>query len=73
MPLCSDPPYLPPSRPLLLRPPETLCVQVAREVVARHGKALTLEAQRAALGKRPLECWADVVQVPGKGPGGPCE
>ncbi len=48
-------------------------MQVAREVVARHGKALTLEAQRAALGKRPLECWADVVQVPGKGPGGPCE
>lgn len=47
-------------------------MQVAREVVARHGKALTLEAQRAALGKRPLECWADVVQVPGEGPGRLC-
>ncbi|GLC66519.1 hypothetical protein PLESTF_000439300 [Pleodorina starrii] len=44
---------------------ETLCVEVAREVVSRHGKQLTLEAQRVALGKRPLECWADVAKVLG--------
>jgi riboflavin kinase len=30
---------------------------VGRAVLARHGKALTPEAQRAALGKRPLCAW----------------
>ncbi|GLI60027.1 hypothetical protein VaNZ11_002092 [Volvox africanus] len=44
---------------------ESLCVEVAREIVARHGKQLTLEAHRVALGKRPLECWSDVAKVLG--------
>ncbi|KAG2426248.1 hypothetical protein HXX76_013006 [Chlamydomonas incerta] len=44
---------------------ESLCVEVARSVVERYGKELTLEAQRAALGKRPLECWASVAEILG--------
>ncbi|KAG2486461.1 hypothetical protein HYH03_014908 [Edaphochlamys debaryana] len=42
---------------------ESLCVEVAREVVARHGRVLTPEAHRVALGRRPLECWSAVAKV----------
>lgn len=39
---------------------ESLCVEVATQVLQRYGKQLTQQAQRAALGKRPLDCWRDV-------------
>jgi hypothetical protein len=35
-------------------------VEVATQVLQRYGKQLTQQAQRAALGKRPLDCWTDV-------------
>jgi hypothetical protein len=31
-------------------------------VLARYGKTITPAAQRAALGKRPLDCWAAVAK-----------
>lgn len=39
---------------------ESLCVDVATQVLQRYGKTLTQAAHRAALGKRPLDCWRDV-------------
>jgi len=44
---------------------ETLCMQVAAEVLGRRGAAMTALAQRAALGKRPLEAWDATVQALG--------
>ena len=35
-------------------------MEVASQVLARYDKQLTQAAQRAALGKRPLDCWRDV-------------
>lgn len=35
-------------------------MEVATQVLQRYGKQLTQQAQRAALGKRPLDCWRDV-------------
>ncbi|MEW5305405.1 MAG: hypothetical protein WDW38_011321 [Sanguina aurantia] len=54
----------------LLLDTETLCVDVAREVLARYGKELTHEAHKAALGKRPLECWQAVSDLLGLPVGG---
>jgi hypothetical protein len=34
-------------------------------VLQRYGKQLTQQAQRAALGKRPLDCWRDVAAILG--------
>jgi riboflavin kinase / FMN hydrolase len=36
---------------------ETLCMQVAADVLGRRGVTMTAAAQHAALGKRPLEAW----------------
>lgn len=36
---------------------------MARVVLARYGKELTHEAHKAALGKRPLECWQAVSKL----------
>ena len=44
---------------------ESLCADVARTVLARHGATLTPEAQRAALGKRPLDAWRDAAAAAG--------
>lgn len=44
----------------LLLDTESLCVSVAASVLAAHGKQLTAAAHRAALGKRPLDCWEAV-------------
>lgn len=44
-------------------PAESLCIEVAQQVLSQYGKTLTPEAQRAALGKRPLDCWRDVARV----------
>ncbi|WIA22630.1 hypothetical protein OEZ86_009609 [Tetradesmus obliquus] len=44
---------------------ESLCIEVAQQVLAQHGKVLTKEAQRTALGKRPLDCWRDVAALLG--------
>ncbi|GBF97446.1 bifunctional riboflavin kinase FMN phosphatase-like [Raphidocelis subcapitata] len=44
---------------------ESLCLEVGRAVLARHGKELTPEAQRAALGKRPLCAWGDLAKEVG--------
>ncbi|KAF8063703.1 hypothetical protein HT031_003558 [Scenedesmus sp. PABB004] len=49
----------------LLLDTESLCVTAAETVLARHGARLNKEAQRAALGKRPLDCWRDVAAVLG--------
>lgn len=35
-------------------------MEVATQVLQRYGKQLTQAAQKAALGKRPLDCWRDV-------------
>lgn len=35
-------------------------MDVATQVLQRYGKTLTQAAHRAALGKRPLDCWRDV-------------
>lgn len=35
-------------------------MEVASQVLQQYGKQLTQAAQRAALGKRPLDCWRDV-------------
>lgn len=40
-------------------------MQVAKNVVARHGKHLTLEVAAASLGKRPLEAWQTVADMLG--------
>eukprot|EP00879_Flechtneria_rotunda_P032054 GHRR01035204.1.p1 GENE.GHRR01035204.1~~GHRR01035204.1.p1 ORF type:complete len:375 (+),score=85.29 GHRR01035204.1:585-1709(+) len=42
---------------------ESLCIEVAQQVLAKYGCTLTKEAQRAALGKRPLDCWRDVAKI----------
>jgi beta-phosphoglucomutase-like phosphatase (HAD superfamily) len=44
---------------------ESLCMDVGRLVLARYGKELTPDAQRAALGKRPLCAWRDVAAAVG--------
>lgn len=44
---------------------ESLCVEVAGQVLQRYGKKLTCAAHKAALGKRPLECWRDVAAILG--------
>ncbi len=44
---------------------ESLCIDVAQQVLAVYGKQLTKEAQRAALGRRPLDCWCDVAKLLG--------
>jgi hypothetical protein len=44
---------------------ETLCFQVAQNVVSSYGKTLTREAARAGIGKRPLECWAIIAEMLG--------
>ena len=36
---------------------ESLIVETASSIVARHGKQLTPQAQAASLGKTPLEAW----------------
>jgi beta-phosphoglucomutase-like phosphatase (HAD superfamily) len=42
---------------------EMMCADVAASVLRAHGAALTPEASKAAMGKRPLDCWRDVVAV----------
>jgi hypothetical protein len=46
-------------------PAESLCVEIASQVLKQRNVELTKEAQRAALGKRPLDCWRDVVNILG--------
>ena len=36
---------------------ESLVLDVAQSVLEKHGYQLTLEAQKAAIGRRPLEAW----------------
>jgi hypothetical protein len=40
-------------------------MEVGRQVLAKYGATLTKEAAAVALGKRPLDCWADVASVLG--------
>ncbi|GAX76805.1 hypothetical protein CEUSTIGMA_g4251.t1 [Chlamydomonas eustigma] len=42
---------------------ESLCSNVARQVVAGHGMTLNQDVLKAASGKRPLEAWSDVVRL----------
>eukprot|EP00775_Hariotina_reticulata_P009054 gene9054-9224_t len=44
---------------------ESLCVEIASQVLKQRNVELTKEAQRAALGKRPLDCWRDVIHILG--------
>ena len=52
-----------PLPPPFLAPSETLCTQVAQQVLSQHGKQVTPEVQRIALGKRPLDCWTEVAAL----------
>lgn len=44
---------------------ESLVVEVSNKLLAKYGKTLTMEAQRAGFGKRPLEAWQAVIEVLG--------
>ena len=44
---------------------ESLVLEVARGVLAQHGRALTPEALAAAAGRRPLEAWQATVDALG--------
>lgn len=44
---------------------ESLVVEVGSKVLAKYGKALTVEALHAGTGKRPVEAWQAVVDVLG--------
>ena len=43
---------------------ESLVFEVASEVLARHGATLTHAAAQAGTGRRPLDAWRAVVEVP---------
>ena len=42
---------------------ETLILDIARHVVAQHGKELTEEAIAASLGRSPIDAWATVARL----------
>lgn len=42
---------------------ESLIVETASSIVARHGKKLTAQAQAASLGKTPLEAWQATIDT----------
>ena len=44
---------------------ESLVLEVARGVLAQHGRALTPQALAAAAGRRPLEAWQATVDALG--------
>lgn len=44
---------------------ESLVLDVARGVLRNHGHDLTPEAQKAAVGRRPLEAWQATIDCLG--------
>ena len=44
---------------------ESLVVETAKGVLAKHGKQLTLEAQVASTGKKALESWQATIDTLG--------
>lgn len=42
---------------------ESLIVETASSIVARHGKQLTPQAQAASLGKTPVEAWQATIDT----------
>lgn len=53
-------PRVPPARAGTVLDTESLVLEVAKAVVARHGKMLTQQAAVKAVGLRPLEAWQAV-------------
>ena len=44
---------------------ESLVLGVARSVLESHGSKLTPEAQRAAIGRKPLDAWQATIDAVG--------
>jgi len=50
---------------VLACPAESLVLDVARSVLASHGKDLTAEVQRVAIGRTPIDAWQATIDALG--------